>query len=115
MEPPYAGAAQSGGGQFGAPGAATGEPALEEAELQRSLARLEQAVSTAPYRYAPFFSRVAELFDLSEEQVAIELARLAKRRVWKFAGLPGISQVVVSGGPRVKSAETLFVRFKPGL
>ncbi len=97
----------------GGPG--TGELPLPAAELSRSLARLEQAVSTPPYRYAPFFSRVAELFDLSEKQVALELARLAEPGVWKFAGLPGISQVVVSGGPRVKSAETLFVRFKPGL
>jgi ChrR-like protein with cupin domain len=99
----------------GPPGVSTSELALPEAELLRSLARLEQAVSTPPYRYAPFFSRVAELFDLSEEQVAIELARLAEPSVWKFAGLPGISQVVVGGGARVKSAETLFVRFKPGL
>lgn len=99
----------------GQPSMGTAEVVLPEAELLRSLARLERAVSTPPYRYAPFFSRVAELFDLSEEQVAIELARLAEPGVWKFAGLPGISQVVVGGGARVKSAETLFVRFKPGL
>lgn len=109
------GVAPSGAGSSDALNAPAGELALPEAELLRSLARLEQAVSTPPYRYAPFFSRVAELFDLSEEQVALELARLAQPGVWKFAGLPGISQVVVSGGPRVKSAETLFVRFKPGL
>ena len=109
------GAGPSGAGLSGALSSPAGELGLPEAELLRSLARLEQAVSTPPHRYAPFFSRVAELFDLSEDQVALELARLAQPGVWKFAGLPGISQVVVSGGPRVQAAETLFVRFKPGL
>ena len=84
-------------------------------ELHRGLERLEQTLSHAPHRYAPFYARAAELFDLSEDAVIAELARLRDPGAWKFAGLPGISHVGVSGGPRVKPAETLFVRFKPGV
>jgi anti-sigma factor ChrR (cupin superfamily) len=84
-------------------------------ELDRALARLDQALSEPPHRYAPFYARAAELFDLSEEAVILELGRLRDPRVWNFAGLPGISHVTVPGGPRVQSAETLFVRFKPGV
>jgi hypothetical protein len=77
--------------------------------------RLEATLGTAPHCYAPFYARAAELFDLSEEAVVAELARLAEPKVWRFAGLPGIHDVGVRGGPRVESAETLFVRFAPGV
>jgi len=80
-----------------------------------SFARLEAALNDVPTRYAPFFSRAAELFDLTEDAVRAELARLRAPKVWSFAGLPGITQVPVRGGPRVAAAETLFVRFAPGL
>jgi hypothetical protein len=77
--------------------------------------RLEATLGKAPHRYAPFYSRAAELFDLSEEAVVAELSRLAEPKVWRFAGLPGIHDVGVRGGPKVESAETLFVRFAPGV
>ena len=79
------------------------------------LARLEATLSEPPHRYAPFFSKAAELFDLPESDVIAQLARLKDPGVWSFAGLPGIAKVTVSGGPRVAQAETLFVRFSPGV
>ncbi len=88
---------------------------LADGAFNHLLSRLEGTVSKPPYRYAPFFSRAAELFDLSEDAVMAELARLEDPKVWTFAGLPGIHHASVRGGPRVKSAETLFVRFKPGV
>lgn len=88
---------------------------LVDGDFNRLFERLDGTVSKPPYRYAPFFSRAAELFDLSEDAVMAELARLDDPKVWTFAGLPGIHHVAVRGGPRVKSAETLFVRFKPGV
>jgi anti-sigma factor ChrR (cupin superfamily) len=91
-------------------GGAAGVP-----ELDPVLARLAQAISEAPHRYAPFYARAAELFDLTEEAVIQELGRLRNPGVWNFAGLPGISHASVPGGPRVQSAETLFVRLKPGV
>jgi hypothetical protein len=96
-------------------GAAPADVDLAEGAFSRLFERLEGTVSKAPYRYAPFFSRAAELFDLSEDAVMAELARLDDPKVWTFAGLPGIHHASVRGGPRVKSAETLFVRFKPGV
>src|SRR6188768_1172004 len=39
---------------------------LADAAFNRLFERLEGTVGKAPYRYAPFFSRAAELFDLSE-------------------------------------------------
>jgi anti-sigma factor ChrR (cupin superfamily) len=84
-------------------------------ELDRVLARLDQAVSEPPHRYAPFYARAAELFNLTEEAIIAELSRLKDPSAWNFAGLPGISHVTVTGGPLVQSAEALFVRFKPGV
>src|SRR4051794_24909460 len=60
-----------------------------------SLIRLQSAVATPPQRYAPFYDRVAELFDLPREAVVAELARLAAPNVWRFAGLPGVRNVAV--------------------
>jgi len=91
------------------------EGAARAPELDRVLARLAQTVSAPPHRYAPFYARAAELFDLTEEAVIQELGRLQNSGVWNFAGLPGISHVSVPGGPRVQSAETLLVRLKPGV
>lgn len=99
----------------GQPNASALQGAAADADFGRLLQRLEGTVGKAPYRYAPFFSRAAELFDLSEDAVIAELARLDDPKVWTFAGLPGISHVTVRGGPRVQSAETLLVRFKPGV
>lgn len=77
--------------------------------------RLESTLREPPHRYAPFFARAAELLDLPEEAAILELARLKDPKVWRFAGLPGIHNVTVAGGPRVEAAETLFVRFAPGV
>lgn len=79
------------------------------------LTRLEATLSEPPHRYAPFFSSAAELFDLSEAEVIAQLTRLRDPKAWSFAGLPGIAKAKVTGGPRVADAETLFVRFSPGV
>lgn len=76
--------------------------------------RLLAAIEAPPLRYAPFYARVATLFDLTEDDAERELARLNDQRTWQFAGLPGVHNVAVQGGPSVRSAETLFVRFAPG-
>lgn len=78
-------------------------------------ARLQATVERPPQRYAPFFDRLSELFDLSEQDVIAQCARLADARAWRFAGLPGVRNVVVPGGPRTAGAEVVFARFAPGL
>jgi anti-sigma factor ChrR (cupin superfamily) len=87
------------------------EPLAPSAELWT---RLQATVAQPPQRYAPFFGRVAELFDLPEAAVVAEFARLAEPKVWRFSGLPGVRNVLVQGGPKVEGAETVFARFAPG-
>jgi len=96
----------------GGVGAAQAAPVGPSAAL---FERLEATVRELPYRYAPFFGRAAELFDLPEDAVVAALARLAEPKGWRFGGLPGIHVAPIEGGPKVASAETLFVRFAPGV
>ena len=79
------------------------------------LAQVLSSIERPPLRYAPFYARIAELFDLPEEEAIVQCARLAEPNVWSFAGLPGIKNVMVQGGPRVCGAEVMFVRFAPGM
>jgi anti-sigma factor ChrR (cupin superfamily) len=90
---------------------------FEQTELPSSqlFARLESTIALPPHRYAPFFASAAELLDLPQAALIEQLARLADPAAWRFAGLPGIHQMAVAGGPRVRNAETLFVRFAPGV
>jgi quercetin dioxygenase-like cupin family protein len=89
---------------------------VEDFAPSRALSeRLLASIERAPFRYAPFFARAAELFDLPEAAIIAELARLGEPKTWRFAGLPGIHDAAIQGGPRVESAETLFVRFAPGV
>ena len=81
---------------------------------QSLLARLQATIEVPPHRYAPFYRRVSELFDLAEDAAIAELARLADPKVWRLAGLPGVRNLPVHAGPRVQGAETGFARFAPG-
>ncbi|MEY4579558.1 MAG: hypothetical protein RL701_4261 [Pseudomonadota bacterium] len=86
-------------------------PVVPQASL---LARLQATIAAPPLRYAPFYDRIAELFDLPEAAVVEQLTRLADPQVWRFAGLPGVRTLTVKGGPRVAGAETVLARFAPG-
>lgn len=79
------------------------------------LAQILSSIERPPTRYAPFYARIAELFDLSEDAAVAQCARLAAPDAWRFAGLPGVRNVMVEGGPRVKGAEVMFARLAPGL
>lgn len=79
-----------------------------------AFSRLAAAVSVAPLRYAPFYARLGELFDLSEPEVEAQLAQLTQPGAWQPTGLWGIRNHRISGGPKVRGAETLLVRFEPG-
>ena len=75
--------------------------------------RLMASVSKVPMRYAPFYGRVAELFEISEANAEAELARLADPKCWSWTGLPGVSATHVKT-PHLKVAEARLVRFAPG-
>jgi len=78
-------------------------------------ARLLQETSQAPERYAPFTGRLAELYDLSRDDVRALLARSADPRAWKFSGLPGIQKLAVQAGASRKGAQSYLVRFRAGV
>lgn len=78
------------------------------------LERLQSTLEALPHRYAPFYGRLAELFDISEDAAIAEVDKLKDPKAWRFAGLPGIHNVIVGGGPRVQGAEAVFARCQPG-
>lgn len=77
-------------------------------------ARLLSEIGAAPLRYAPFFSRLAALFDLEESAIEQRLTALRDAASWKRTGLRGVERIMVSPGPQLASAQTSFVRFAPG-
>ena len=81
----------------------------------RGKKRLLAAVSELPLRYAPFFDRLAELWDVSPERVELELERARDAALWRYAALPGIRLYDVAGGPATEGARARLVRFAPGL
>jgi anti-sigma factor ChrR (cupin superfamily) len=80
----------------------------------RGRERLLEAVSVLPLRYAPFFARLAALWDLSEDDVTNELVRAKDNEQWRWTALPGIRLFDVQGGAKTSSAAVRLVRFSPG-
>ncbi|HEX9618547.1 MAG TPA: cupin domain-containing protein [Polyangiaceae bacterium] len=76
--------------------------------------RLLDAVNEAPHRYAPFFGRVARLFDISEAATEEIFTRLKHPRSWRMSGLYGVRTLDVAAGPSTEGAQTVLVRFAPG-
>jgi hypothetical protein len=87
---------------------------LPDSMLTQAPARLERTVVGPPHRYAPFFNRAAELFDLSEDAVIVQLARLQNARQWRWSGFPGGSMLIVRGGPAVSSGIASLFRIDAG-
>jgi quercetin dioxygenase-like cupin family protein len=79
------------------------------------LGRLMQAVSEPPLRYAPFYDRLGQLWDLSEDSVVAVLERSRDDREWRRAPLPGLKLLRLEGGPRASSATCYLAHFAPGL
>jgi hypothetical protein len=90
-------------------------PELLEPELPSAgaLERLMGAVAELPLRYAPFFARLGELYDLPEREVRALLERTRDAGAWKRAPLPGLELITVEGGPRVAGSEAYLARFAP--
>lgn len=77
--------------------------------------RLLQQIETWEFRYAPFFERMAALWDLDTEQVQAVMRRAQSERAWSGTGLPGLRVLHVAGGARVADAELHLVRFRQGM
>src|SRR4051812_36765299 len=74
------------------------------------LERLLQAVSQPPLRYAPFFDRVATLWDVPKQDVTAAFERTRTLAGWKRTPLPGVRVIEVAGGPRTLGGSTFLVR-----
>jgi len=77
--------------------------------------RLLAAVEPMPVRYAPFYDRIATLWDLPVGDVEALLARAREPSSWRKPGLPGLRVIDIEGGPRVREARVTLVRFARGM
>jgi quercetin dioxygenase-like cupin family protein len=76
--------------------------------------RLALAVSELPLRYAPFYGRLSSLWEVSEQDVARELARARDPRSWTLTLLRGLKTFELQGGRRGETRRRLL-RFSPGV
>ena len=80
---------------------------------ERARERLLQRVGELPLRYAPFYARLATLWDLSEDRVETLLTESGRTRwtqVW-----PGIRYLNVPSGAGLGEARARLLRFEPGV
>jgi putative transcriptional regulator len=71
------------------------------------------AVAAPPFKYAPFFDRLAAFMDLPLERVKQVLADVADRARWEPSQLPGVQLMHFAGGPSVAGADVGLVRIEP--
>jgi anti-sigma factor ChrR (cupin superfamily) len=88
------------------------EPAMPAAS---SATRLAREVEALPLRYAPFFRRLGEVWDLPSAGVVSVLERARAPEAWRKTALPGLRLLDVEGGERVRGADVHLVRFSPGM
>jgi putative transcriptional regulator len=94
-------------------------PAFLEGELpgdralRRGAARLSRAVAELPLRYAPFFARLAGLWEMPEEHVLNELRRAKDPKAWRSTVLGGLTLFNVQRTSR-SDARARLLRFDPG-
>lgn len=87
--------------------------ALETADVALRSRVMSTAAET--HRFEDLESNIAELLDLSDEQVRPMLLLVDEARSWEPGPRPGVELFHVSGGPAVRDAVTGFVRIQPGL
>jgi quercetin dioxygenase-like cupin family protein len=78
------------------------------------LARLLAAVEELPQRYAPFYGRLAALWDVGEDAVQATLARARDPRAFRATGLRGVQRLAVSGGSERAGVSRELLRLEPG-
>ena len=75
-----------------------------------SHSRLLAAVDKGPMRHAPFFERLAQLFDLSRDSIVRLLHEAASETAWEAGPHPSVRVHHLQGGPAVAGADTGLVR-----
>jgi quercetin dioxygenase-like cupin family protein len=83
--------------------------------LEATRHRLLTEVGSLPLRYAPFFDRLMDVWDLPEAGVLEVLERAKDASAFRKTKLPGLRLLDVEGGSRVAGADVHLVRFSPGM
>jgi len=86
----------------------------KDPSVEAGLERLLAAVEAPPLRYAPFYGRLASLWDVSEDDVAAMLARAKHPSAFRATGLPGIRRMELRGGPSLRGAGVALLHLAPG-
>ena len=66
-------------------------------------------------RFAPFFGKLSNFFDLSVEALRDVFARAERESEWQPGPLPWVSLFHFAGGPALAGLDTGFVRLKKGM
>jgi quercetin dioxygenase-like cupin family protein len=90
--------------------AGVGFVAPSRSQLERLLRRVDEM----PLRFAPFFSRTAELFALNEAKVEALFSEFDKAATWHDSGAPGVKQFDVIAGKTLADTRGHFLRCAPG-
>ena len=96
--------------------AASEFPSLElpqDRVLRLGAERLRQSVRDLPLRYAPFYRRLSELWQLPEPYVVSELTRARQPAAWRRTLLPGLKQFLLPLPPG-GSLRARLLCFEPG-
>jgi putative transcriptional regulator len=86
----------------------------QDRALRRTGERLRGAVTDLPLRYAPFFARLAQLWEAPQEQVVSELTRAKDPQSWQRSLLPGLKTFDLRLGPGGVRGRARLLRFAPG-
>jgi len=81
--------------------------------LRRVAERLQRAVSELPLRYAPFYGRLSNLWQVSEEQVKSELTRARDAAGWSPTVLPGLRVFDIRAGGLSSAHHARLLKFSP--
>jgi len=77
--------------------------------------RLLASALAGAERYAPFFDRLSQLFDLGVERIREILSGVDDPARWENGPLPGVMLMHFPGGNAVAGADVGLVRMQPGL
>ena len=81
----------------------------------RGAERLSRAVSELPLRYAPFYARLAQLWQLPEERVVEELTRARDSGSWSATPFRGVRTFTVETCEPHPGQRSRLLSFAPGV
>jgi quercetin dioxygenase-like cupin family protein len=86
----------------------------QDRALERGGRRLLMAVAELPLRYAPFFGRLAHMWQASEAQVQSELTRAKDPQSWRTSLLPGLKTFDLELQAERAVGHARLLHFAPG-